>query len=202
MPVNLRIFVWYFKIFIPRQHSQKCHFCRCRCRFAVLSIFCRCRLTWYILCQAIPYGHCIIIPLSCPQNLSHDAVLVFIWPVYLLLVLQADDQDNTRCPSAVTAESSSSSDDVTQRGQLLSQLLRNMYRLQSQRINKPRICSRESIFYAPKYSPPLEPGPYLPCWRHNLTNTLVTGYHYDNICNLKFPKFRTTSVYLSRSRYR
>ena len=79
MPVNLRIFVWYFKIFIPRQHSQKCHFCRCRCRFAVLSIFCRCRLTWYILCQAIPYGHCIIIPLSCPQNLSHDAVLVFIY---------------------------------------------------------------------------------------------------------------------------
>ena len=28
--------------------------------------------------------------------------------------------------------------------------------VQSQRINKPRICSRESIFYAPKYSPPLE----------------------------------------------
>ena len=26
--------------------------------------------------------------------------------------------------------------------------------VQSQRINKPRICSRESIFYAPKYSPP------------------------------------------------
>ena len=73
--------------------------------------------------------------------------------------------------------------------------------VQNQKINKPRICSRESIFYAPKYSPPLEPGPYLPCWRHNLTNTLVTGYHYDNICNLKFPKFRTTSVYLSRSRY-
>ena len=66
--------------------------------------------------------------------------------------------------------------------------------VQNQKINKPRICSRESIFYAPKYSPPLEPGPYLPCWRHNLTNTLVTGYHYDNICNLKFPKFRTTSV--------
>ena len=113
------------------------HFCRCRCRFAVLpfcrfavlSIFCRCRLTWYILCQAILYGRCIIIPLSCPQNLSHDAVLVFICPVHLLLVLQADDQDNTRCPSAVTAESSSSSDDVTQRGQLLSQLLRNMYRV-------------------------------------------------------------------------
>ena len=115
------------------------HFCRCR--FAVLP-FCRFvdflplpfnmvhGTFWtYILCQAILYGRCIIIPLSCPQNLSHDAALVFICPVHLLLVLQADDQDNTRCPSAVTAESSSSSDDVTQRGQLLSQLLRNMYRL-------------------------------------------------------------------------
>ena len=99
-PVSLRIFVWYFKIFIPRQHSPFLPLPFCR--FAVLSIFCRCRLTWYILCQAILYGRCIIIPLSCPQNLSHDAVLVFICPVHLLLVLQADDQDNTRCPSAVT----------------------------------------------------------------------------------------------------
>ena len=112
MPVRLRIFVWYFKIFIPRQHSPFLPLPLPFCRFVdflplpfnmVHGTF------WtYILCQAILYGRCIIIPLSCPQNLSHDAVLVFICPVHLLLVLQADDQDNTRCPSAVTVESSSS----------------------------------------------------------------------------------------------
>ena len=85
MPVRLRIFVWYFKNFIPRQHSPF---------LPLLLPFCR-----------------FVDFLPLPLNMDN---------------MQADDQDNTRCPSAVTAESSSSSDDVTQRGQLLSQLLRNM----------------------------------------------------------------------------